>query len=347
MKSLKYYGPGSIRIEDVPVPKVESGEVLVAVEACGICATDLKTFVRGHPKIRPGSGLGHEISGIVVESPDSAVWRPGTRVTVAPYVPCGSCAQCQKGRYSLCPNLFNELLDPGGFSEFVRVPMRLASEGMIALPDSLASNASCFAEPVACCLHAFSSIHVAAGESLVIIGDGVMGLLQAEIGRALGASPIILSGMVPERMALASGVANLVIDARHEDVAATVMRATGGEGADKVMVSVAVVNAAELSVKLVRKGGAINLFAGMPSGSTLALDMNRIHYDEVLLTGSFGFGPDDFRTAVDLISGGKLNVTRLVTSTVPLAGTLGALEKLSRQEGLKTIVRCSDVGGES
>ncbi len=346
MKSLRYYGPGSIRIEDVPVPKIENGEVLVAVEACGICATDLKTFMRGHPKIQPGSGLGHEISGTVVESPGSAVWRPGTRVTVAPYVPCGSCVQCRKDRYSLCPSLFNDLLDPGGFSEFVRVPKRLAAGGMIALPDSLPWNASCFAEPVACCLHGFSSIGLAAGESLVIIGDGVMGLLQAEIGRVLGASPIILSGMTPERMALATGVADIVIDARNEDVAATVMRATGGEGADKVIVSVAVVNAAELSVKLARKGGAINLFAGMPSGSTLALDMNRIHYDEVVLTGSFGFGPEDFRTAVDLISNRKLNVTRLVTSSVPLAETVSALEKLSRQEGLKTIVRCRDAGGK-
>ncbi len=347
MKTLKYYGPGSIRMEDVPTPKVSHGEVLVAVEACGICATDLKTFVRGHPKIRPGSGLGHEISGIVVESPGSAVWRPGTRVTVAPYVPCGSCPQCRKGRYSLCPNLFNDLLDPGGFSEFVRVPERLAAEGMIALPDSLASNASCFAEPVACCLHAFSSIDVTGGDSLMIIGDGVMGLLQAEIGRVLGASPIILSGMTPERMALANGVADIVIDARNEDVTAAVMSATGGEGVDKVFVSVADVRAAELSVKIARKGGSINLFAGMPSGSTLALDMNRIHYDEVLLTGSFGFGPRDFREAVDLISSGKLDVTRLITSTVPLAGTADALDKLSRQDGVKTIVRCGGAGGES
>ncbi len=119
MKSLKYYGPGNLHLEDTPVPKIGQGEVLVAVEACGICATDVKTFLRGHPKIQPGSGLGHEISGVVVEAPQSAVWRPGMRVTVAPYVPCGTCPQCQRGRYSLCPNLFRELLDPGGFSEFV------------------------------------------------------------------------------------------------------------------------------------------------------------------------------------------------------------------------------------
>ncbi len=344
MKSLKYYGPGSVQLEEVPVPGVQNGEVLVAVESCGVCATDVKTFLRGHPKIRPGSGLGHEISGVVVEAPQSSVWRPGMRVTVAPYVPCGLCLQCQRRRYSLCPNLFNDLLDPGGFSEFVRVPTRLAAQGMIALPASLPSSASCFAEPVACCLHAFSSIQVTASDSLVIIGDGVMGLLQAEIGRSLGAHPIILSGMTPERMAVARGVADFVVDARHEDVKEIVLRETNGEGADKVLVSVADVRAAQTAMTLVRKGGAINLFAGMPAGATLAVDMNRIHYDEVLLTGSFGFGPDEFRSAVDLIVSEKLNVMRLVTASVPLAQTVSALEKLGRQEGLKTIVRCSDEG---
>ncbi len=345
MKSVKYFGPGSLKVEEVPVPKVATGEVLVAVEACGVCATDVKTFLRGHPKIKPGTGLGHEITGIIKEAPGSNTWRPGMRVTVAPYVPCGTCTQCQRRRYSLCPNLFHELLDPGGFSEFVRVPPHLASEGMVAVPETLEFGASCFAEPVACCLHAFSSIQVSAGESLVILGDGVMGLLQAEIGRALGAHPIILSGMTPERMAFAKGVADMVVDARTEDVTAAVLRTTGGEGADKVLVSVADVRAAQTAINLVRKGGAINLFAGMPTESTLALDMNRIHYDEVMLTGSFGFGPEDFRAAVDLITTGKLNVMRLVTSTVPLDETMQAIEKMARQEGVKTIVLCSSSGG--
>jgi len=345
MKSLRYFGPGSLTVEEIPVPKVANGEVLLAVEACGICATDVKTFLRGHPKIKPGGGLGHEITGTVTEAPGSSIWRPGMRVTVAPYVPCGSCAQCQRGRYSLCPNLFNELVDPGGFSEFVRVPARLAAEGMIALPDFLPSSASCFAEPVACCLHAMRSVGVSTGESLVILGDGVMGLLQAEIGRVLGAYPIILSGMTPERLAFAAQVADRVVDARTEDVTNIVMQATNGEGTDKVLVSVADIRAAETAMRLVRKGGAINLFAGMPAGSTLAVDMNRIHYDEVVLTGSFGFGPEEFRSAVDLITARRLNVAGLVTSSVPLDETRQAIEKMSRHEGIKTIVLCSSGGG--
>jgi L-iditol 2-dehydrogenase len=240
----------------------------------------------------------------------------------------------------LCPHLFEELLDPGGFSEFVRVPPRLVSQGMVAVPESLDLTAMCFAEPVACCLHAFSAVDVKAGESLFILGDGVMGLLQAQIGRWIGAYPVIMSGMTPERLAVAAAIADVVIDAGREDVAAAVRKITEGEGADKVIVSVADVAAAQTALGVVRKGGAINLFAGMPTGSTLPLEMNRIHYDEVLLTGSFGFGPSDFAKAVELISGKKLDVMRLVTARVPLEETQSAMDKLAHQQGLKTIVVC-------
>jgi L-iditol 2-dehydrogenase len=340
MRSLKYYGPGNLKLEETPVPKARAGEVLIAVESCGICATDLKTFLRGHPKIRPGTGLGHEVSGVIVDAPNSTRWKPGDRVAVAPYIPCGTCPQCRRGHYSLCPHLFEELLDPGGFSEYVRVSERWTDRGMIALPDALPFAAASFAEPVACCLHAFSSIQVHAGDSLVVIGDGVMGLLQAEIGRVLGAHPIILSGMMPERLAKAREIADVVVDIREQDTAAVVAQVTAGEGADKVIVSVADAKAAESAIWLVRKGGAINLFAGMPAGSSLPLDMNRIHYDEIVLTGSFGFGPKEFQEALDLIAAGKMNVTRLITSSVPLSDTINALEKLAHQEGLKTIVLC-------
>jgi L-iditol 2-dehydrogenase len=340
MRSLKYYGPGNLKLEEMPVPKAQTGEVLIAVESCGICATDLKTYLRGHPKIRPGSGLGHEVSGIVVDAPDSSRWKPGVRVTVAPYVPCGACSQCQRGHYSLCPALFDELLDPGGFSEYVRVPQRLTDQGMFALPDSLPFAAASFAEPVACCLHAFSSIDVRSGDSLMVVGDGVMGLLQAEIGKVLGAHPIILSGMVPARLEKARGIADVIVDIRESELASVVARETAGHGADKVIVSVADAKAAQSAISLVRKGGAVNLFAGMPAGSILPLDMNRIHYDEIVVTGSFGFAPEDFQNALDLIATGKINVMRLITSAVPLSESIGALEKLARQEGLKTIVLC-------
>jgi len=344
MKSLRYYGPGALQLEEQPEPKPRDGEVLISVEACGICATDVKTYLRGHPKIKPGAGLGHEVAGTIIEAPASHQWKSGMRVTVAPYVPCGSCELCRKGEYSLCPRLFDDLLDPGGFSEFLRVPRRIVEQGMLALPDSLPATTGCLAEPVACCLHALRGIDLQPNESVLIIGDGVMGLLQAEIARSLGASVVILSGMTPARLERAKDLAHVVVNASTEDVSSVVAKSTMGLGPDKVLVSAADKRAAQLGLEVVRKGGAVNFFAGMPKGATLELDMNRIHYDEVELTGSFGFAPADFREAVALMASGQIDPGRLVTSYVTLDRTMDALEKLAHFEGLKTIVQCSRPG---
>lgn len=337
MKALKYYGPGTAEVEDIPVPTAGPGEVLIAVRACGVCATDVKTFVRGHPKIRPGSVLGHEIAGIVAEVDGVEGLHPGERVAVAPYVPCGACPQCERGHFSLCERLFDVLVEPGGFSEFLRVPSRIVAGGLLPLPDGTSFVEASFAEPLACCLHGLEMLGVREGESLLIVGDGPMGLLQAELGRLFGAKPIILSGMIPERLAGAARIADIVIDAQREDVAEAVRRATGG-GADRVMVSVGEAAVAQSALALVRKGGAINLFAGMARDAQLTVDVNRIHYDEITILGSFGFGPEHFRRALELIAGRQVSVRELVTATVPLTGVKAALEAAAHHRGIKTVV---------
>ncbi len=337
MKALKYAGPGQAEVEDMPTPTSGPGEVVIAVRACGVCATDVKTYMRGHPKIRPGSVLGHEIAGLVVEANGAAGLRAGDRVAVAPYVPCGGCSQCARRRYSLCEHLFDVRLEPGGFSEFLRAPQPIVTSGLLALPDGLSFVEASFTEPLACCLHGMEMLNLRAGESLLIVGDGPMGLLQAELGRLFGASPIILSGMMPERLAHAARVADRVIDAQREDVAAAVRSLTGA-GADKVMVSVGAAAAAQAALSLVRKGGAINLFAGMPSEAQLTIDVNRIHYDELMLLGSFGFAPEHFQRALELLARRQVNVADLVTATVPLSGVKAALEAAAQHRGIKTVV---------
>jgi len=337
MKALRYLGPGQVEIEEIPCPAIGPGEVLVEVRACGVCATDVKTFVRGHPKIRPGAVLGHEIAGVIVAADGLPEWQEGTRVVVAPYVPCGACPQCARRRFSLCERLFEVQIDPGGFSQFLRVPARIVSGGLIQLAEPTPFEEGCLAEPLACCLHALESLDIRAGESLLIVGDGPMGLLQAQVGKSMGAAPILLSGMTPERLAQASRWADVVIDAKQDDVAEAVRRETG-DGADKVIVSVGEASVAQAALALVRKGGAINLFAGMPREAQLVLDGNRVHYDEIRVLGSFGFGPQHFRRAVEWIGEGQIDVRSLVTATVPLEGVKSALEAAARHQGIKTVV---------
>ncbi len=337
MKALRYLGPGRAEIDEIPCPTIGPGEVLVQVRACGVCATDVKTFVRGHPKIHPGAVLGHEIAGVVVEADGLPEWRQGNRVVVAPYVPCGACRQCARQHFSLCERLFDVQIDPGGFSQFLRVPARIVGSGLIQIAEGTPFEEGCWAEPLACCLHALESLHIHPGESLLVVGDGPMGLLQAQLGKSMGASPILLSGMTPERLAHASRWADVVIDASREDVAEAVRRETA-DGADKVIVSVGEASVAQASLGLVCKGGAVSLFAGMPPEARLVLDGNRVHYDEIQVLGSFGFGPQHFRAAVGWIGEGQIDVRSLVTATVPLEGTRAALEAAARHQGIKTVV---------
>ena len=211
MKALRYFGPGKVAVEEMPAPAIGPDELLVAIAACGICGTDVKTYLRGHPKIPPGAVLGHEMAGTVIAS-NSARFAPGQRVVVAPYAPCLQCDTCRRGYFSLCDNLFAEYPDPGGFSELLRVPRRIVEQGVLALPDQLDDVTATLTEPLACCLHGLEAIDVQAGQSLLIIGDGPMGLLHALLARQLGVAPILLSGMTPQRLAFARQVADHVIE---------------------------------------------------------------------------------------------------------------------------------------
>jgi L-iditol 2-dehydrogenase len=164
-----------------------------------------------------------------------------------------------------------------------------------------------------------------------------MGLLQAALARAWGVASVLVSGVTPQRLAFARGVADVVVDARTEDLAAAVA-AWAPAGPDAVLVSVASVPLAEQAIALAAKGGVVNVFAGMPKGETLALDLRRVHYDEVRVVGSFGYGPEDFREAFELLAAGALPLDGFVTDRVPLEGVEDALKRGAAHEGIKTVV---------
>jgi len=336
MKALKYYGPGKVELDRLPTPTIGPGELLVSVKACGICATDVKTFVRGHPKIAPGAVLGHEVVGEIIAGGEAG-FAPGDRVVIAPYAPCRSCRACRQGYFSLCDHLFESSLDPGGFAETVRVPQRIVEQGLLHLPETLDLVTATLTEPLACCLHGLEALQLQAGESLLIIGDGPMGLLQAIAGRSLGAKPVILSGLTPLRLEMARTLADVVVDISQTDLA-EVVTATVPGGVDKVIVSVGDVGAAQAAFPLAGKGGAINLFAGLPANTTLPLDASRIHYDEIRVLGTFGFGPAHFRQALALLTQNPTLFSRLITTTISLAEVKEALTAAARYESIKTVV---------
>lgn len=337
MKILRYLEPRRVEIAEVPRPSIADGEVLVQTRACAVCATDVKTFMRGHPLIPAGAVLGHEMSGVIIESRADG-WREGERVVVAPYVPCGKCLHCARGQFTLCQNLFDAAVEPGGFSEYLRVSPRLVQHGMYRLPENVDSIAGTLVEPFACCYHGLEALSLRYGESLLIVGDGPMGLMQALVAREMGASPIVVAGMTPERLAWGARHADHVINVAETDLREAVMALSGNAGMDKVMVSVGQAEVAEKALALVRRGGAINFFAGLPSGSRVSIDPNRIHYDEIALFGTFGFAPSHFKRAVDGLASGALDVTGLITRTVRLDELEGAFVEIAAYRGIKTVV---------
>ncbi len=336
MKAARYSGPGSLQIEQLDRPEIADGDVLLRMRACGVCGTDVKTYVRGHPLIQPGSVLGHEIAGEVVESnhPD---FKVGQRVAVAPYAPCGECRNCRRGNHSLCTNRSDAYAQPGGFVEYIRIPRHLVDVGMIELPDDISFELATLAEPLACCIHGLNALQLQPDSSLLIIGDGPMGLMQAAIAPAYGVSKIILVGMTPHRLDYARGVADVVIDAANQDVMAEFRRHLP-DGADGVMVSVASTGALDQGMQLAANGGSLNVFAGMPKDASFAFDLKRIHYDEVDVVGTFGFGPADFSRALELLTAQQERLDGLITHRVALEDTESALKAASEQVGVKSVI---------
>jgi L-iditol 2-dehydrogenase len=338
MKALRYYEPGKVEIEEMASPVPQPGEVLVRVHACGVCATDIKTIRRGHPKIKPGSVLGHEIGGVIEAVNQVEGWHVGDRVAAAPYAPCGECDACKRGQFTLCNQLFDEGFIPGGFAEFVVIPPRIVQKGLFPIAENLSLESATLAEPLGCCLHGLEMMDIQPDDRLLILGDGPMGLLQAEAARALGVRHIVQTGMIADRLKRSAQIADATIDASQEDYAEQI-RKIYPDGADKVMVSVGNSTLAETAFKFVHKGGTINLFAGLPRDARLTIDPYQIHYDEVRLVGSFGLSPQHFQKALQLLADGKVNVNGIITATVPMNEVLEAIQDVSDYRGIKTVVR--------
>lgn len=336
MKVLKYLEPRHVEISELPRPTIGTGEILVKLHACGVCATDVKTFMRGHPHISPGTVLGHEMTGVIVESQADG-WNVGERVVVAPYVPCEDCRPCSRHQYTLCEKLFEAFAEPGGFSEYLRVPQRIVQKGLFRLPSEIDFVLGSLVEPLACSYHGLEALAVKPGESLLIIGDGPMGLMQAVLAHEFGASPIVLAGMTPARLDIGAHFADRVIDVNKSNLRDEIKTLTNGAGIDKVMVSVGQTQVAEDAMALVRRGGIINLFAGLPGNSRISVDPGRIHYDQVTLVGTFGFSHKHFARALQALTHQASDFAQLITGTVSLDGLEQAFIDGSQYAGIKTV----------
>jgi len=344
VRALAAGQPGQVEWIELEEPVAGPGEVILRPLACSICTTDVKLVRAGYTD-GPRYALGHELVGEVVTVGEGARWRVGDRVVAAPYVPCGACYYCLRDQPTLCPHLFENGLTPGALAERVRIPRPLAERGLFPVPDGVPNEVAALSEPLGCCVQGVDACRVTAGDAVLVIGDGPMGLLCAAVVRAYGAQPVIVAGLTPPRLAVAEAhYADVVINPAEENLQAVIADLTGGRGADAVLVAVSSAEAVQSGLDALRPGGVLNAFAGVPEGTTVPLDLRQLHYQQLVLTGTFGVGPAHVARALQMLSSGQVDAGPLITARFPFARAADALDYAARRVGLKAVVLFGEAG---
>jgi L-iditol 2-dehydrogenase len=314
VRAARLHGARDLRVEEVPDPVAGPGEVLVQVEVALTDSTDRKAYLRGGHPVLLGelpARLGHEFCGVDVTT--------GRRLVAANSAPCGACAACGRGRETLCENLL-PLLN-GAYAELLLVPERIARRNLLPVPPGLTSEVAALVEPLACCLHGVERAAIEAGDDVAVLGPGPIGLMLCACVADAGGRPVVVGGR-SERRALAA-----TFGARLGD----------GAGAAVAIDATGVADGWRDAVQLVRPGGTVVLFSGLPRGET-PMDTYRLHYEELTLVGAFHHTPRTVRAALAFLASGAHPWERLLTHEVSLEGVAALFDDPPR-DYLKAVVR--------
>jgi L-iditol 2-dehydrogenase len=333
-----YYSNQDVRLEEMPVPQIGPGEVLMRVEASGICGTDLLEWYR---RYKAPLVLGHEVAG-VLEAVGEAVkqHKAGERICAAHHVPCNSCHYCLRGHQTVCDTLRQTNLDPGGFAEYVRLPRINVEQGIFPLPDEVSFEEATFVEPLACVLRGQRLAPLQLGQSVLVIGSGVAGLLHIQLARASGADYIMATDIVDYRLEAARKFgADVAIHAR-DYTPASLRQAADGRLADLVVICSGATSAINQALQSVERGGTALFFAPAEPGVSVPISVNDLFWrNEITLTSSYGGSPADYAAALELIQTGRIRVREMITHRLGLAETgLGFRLVARAQDSLKVII---------
>jgi L-iditol 2-dehydrogenase len=339
MRVAMYYNNNDIRIEEMPRPAVGPGELLLRVEASGICGSDVMEWYRAR---KAPLVLGHEIAGQIVEVGQGVRHHErGNPVVASHHVPCNVCRHCLKGHHTVCDTLRGTNFDPGGFAEYVRLPAINVDRGVYPIPPGISWEEASLTEPLACVLRGQRTVQVGVGDTVAVVGSGMAGLLHVQLARARGATKIFAIDVEEKRLAKAKLVgADMAIHA-DEDPAKTIKRETGGWLADKVLVCTGAKSALLQALTLVERGGHVLFFAPTEPGVTVSLSINDVFFgNDVTLATSYAGSPADHFTAMDLIGSGQVRVGELISHRLPLEATQRGFELVSTaKDCLKVIIQ--------
>lgn len=336
MKAHVLLQPGEIRFGDVTRPRPDADGVVVRVRAALTCGTDVKAYLRGHPKFPMPTLFGHEFAGEVAEvGSDVRVFREGDAVMAVPTAPCGACYYCDRRQENLCPRVMDAIV-LGAYAEYIKLPAHIVERSLYRKPSQLSYKEGALLEPLACVLHGLAQIDVRPDDTVVLIGAGAIALLHLLVLKYRGVEAVAIAARSAQRAEQARrNGADTVMLGEGEEVRARVLEETEGRGADVVIECTGQVEVWEAAPRLARRGGQVVLFGGCPSGTAARFDTGRLHYDEVRIVSPFHFTPRDVQGAYELLCDGQLGVGSLIGDEYPLERLAEALMRHRRGEGAK------------
>ena len=337
MRVAMYYNNRDVRLEELPKPKIGPGEILVKVISSGICGSDVLEWyrIKKAPRV-----LGHEIAGEIVEVGKGVEeYKVGERVFVSHHIPCNTCHYCLNGYHTACETLQTTNYDPGGFAEYIRVPQLNVDRGVFVLPDEMSFEDGVFVEPLACVIRGQRIVQLKPGQSVLILGSGISGLLHLLLARAVGAGRIITTDISEYRMEAARRFgADAVIPAT-EDVPGRVCQINDGRPADLVIVCTGALSAFNQALQSVDRGGTILCFATTTPDVNLSVPINEFWRNEIKLMPSYGNAPLDAAIAIELIRADRLPVRDMITHRLGLEETASGFQLVAEaKESIKVII---------
>lgn len=345
MLAAVYHGPNDLRVDQVPVPVSGPGEMLVKVQSASICGTDLRIW-HGNHRMYPAGTVripGHEIVGTIAEVAAGIMdYRVGQRVFCAPNTGCGHCRECIRGHNNLCANYeaLGVTVD-GGFAEFVRISAKSVQQGnVIPVADGVDSAVAALLEPFACVVRGQNALSIRPGDSVLVMGAGPIGVMHLKLAKARGAASVIVSEPLDDRRAQAASMgADVVIDPAKQDLSAAVRQATGGRGADVVIVAAPAHAAQEAAIQVAGIGARVSFFGGLPKDRpNVNIDSNAIHYKELVITGTTACSTADCWQAADIVAAGLVDLSAMISRRFPLAEASLAFAAAEDRASLKVVL---------
>jgi len=328
--------PGQLELQDLPRPAPDPDGVVVRVRTALTCGTDLKAFLRGHPKIPMPTALGHEFAGELADvGRHVRGFHEGDEIMAAPTAPCGSCYYCAREQENLCPEVMPRMVH-GAYAEYIRLPGHIVRRNLFHKPKSVPHAEAALLEPLACVLHSLGHLRLRPDDTVVLVGAGAFALLHLLALRMREVARVIVVARGAQRGARAAEMgASAVISGGAEHAQEELLELTGGIGADIVIECTGQVGVWELAPALARRGGQVVLFGGCPGGTTASFDTGRLHYDQVSLVSPFHFTPRDVRSSYEILGSGRFGGTALLSGEYPLDRLDEAFARLRLGEGAK------------